>query len=91
MAAYTATPLSSVTTLTAATAAPVPASPQSNRLLLKLYNFDSTYPVWYGGSSVSATTGIEIGPGAESDWIPCSGSIYVISTLGTTVGSLEMA
>ena len=91
MAAYAATPLSSVTTLAAATAAKVPATAQASRLLLKLFNDDSANPVYYGGSTVSTANGIYIAPGGESDWIPCSGDVWALSTPGTTVRSLEMA
>ena len=89
--AYAATPLSSVTTLTAATAAKVPATAQASRLLLKLFNDDQTSPIYYGSSTVSTVNGIYIAPGGESEWIPCSGDIWVLSTPGTTVRALEMA
>lgn len=91
MAAYFSVPLSSVTTLSAATAAKVPATAQTLRLMLKLFNDDPTYPVFYGGSTVTDTTGIPVPPGSESDWIPCSGDIWVYSVAGTTVRALEGA
>jgi hypothetical protein len=91
MAAYFSTPLSSVTTLSAATAAKVPATAQANRLMLKLFNDDQNAPIFYGGSTVSASNGIAVQPGAESDWIPCSGDIWCYSTGGTTVRALEGA
>jgi hypothetical protein len=89
--AYFATPLSTVTTVSAASATKVPATAQGSRLLLKLFNDDQTAPIYYGGSTVDATKGIPVGPGGESDWIPCSGDIWVYSVAGTTVRSLEGA
>jgi hypothetical protein len=93
MAAYFSVPLSSATaTLSANTATKAPTTAQASRLLLKLYNSDPDNPVYYGGSTVSVANGIPIAPGGESDWIPCSGDIYVISLAGGyTVRILEGA
>jgi hypothetical protein len=91
MAAYFATPLSSVTTVPAATATKVPATAQGSRVMLKLFNDDAAASIFYGGSTVSATNGIPVGPGGESEWIPCSGDIWVYSVAGTTVRALEGA
>jgi len=89
--AYTTTPKSTQTTLAPATAAKVPATAQASRLLLKIFNDDVANPIYYGDSTVSTTNGIYIAPGGESDWIPCSGDIWALSTPGTTVRTLELA
>ena len=89
--AFTTTPKSTQTTLAAATAAKVPATAQASRQLLKIFNDDQANPIYYGDSAVSTTTGIYVAPGGESDWIPCSGDIWALSTPGTTVRTLELA
>ena len=91
MAAYSSTPLSTQVTLAAATAAKAPATAQTNRVLLKIFNDDTANPVYYGGSTVTTSTGIYIAPGGESEWIPCSGDIWALSTPGTTIRVLELA
>lgn len=89
--AYAATPKSSVTTVPATTPTKVPGTVAGGRLLLKLYNNDETYPIYYGDSAVDNTKGTPIPPGGESAWIPCSGDIYVYSIPGTTVRSMELS
>lgn len=83
MAAYFATPLTTATgNLAANTATKAPATAQASRLLLKIYNDDPGAPVFYGGATVTTANGIPIPPSGESDWIPCSGDIWVISVAG---------
>lgn len=88
MAAYFATPKSSVTAVSAATATACPAVPQASRLLIKLFSDDPDDCYW-GDSTVDDTKGIPFN--GESDWIPCSGAIYVWSKNGCNVRTLEGA
>jgi len=92
--AYAATPKSTAVTLTThGTAYKAPGTAQANRLLLKIFNDDQTNPIFYGDSAVTVSSGIYIAPGGESDWIPCSGDIYVINNVtdSATVRTLELA
>lgn len=91
--AYAATPKSSsVAALTANTAVQAPGTPAAGRLLLKIFNDDPAANIYYGDSTVTVGTGIPIPPGGESEWIPCSGAVYVISLAGgSTVRTLELS
>lgn len=91
--AYATTPKATqVAALAAATATKAPAVAQAARLLLKIYNDDTANSIFYGDAAVTALTGIPVAPGGESEWIPCSGDIYVISTAGgSTVRTQELA
>ncbi len=91
MPAYFATPLSSVTALSAGVAAKVPATAQGSRMMLKLYNEHDTVTAYYGGSTVSSSNGIPIPPGGESEWIPCSGDIWCICASAANIRALEGA
>lgn len=93
MAAYASTPKASqVSALSAATATKAPGTAQASRLLLKIFNDDGSANIYFGDSTVTASTGIPIPAGGESDWIPCSGDIWVFSTAGGfTVRTLELA
>ena len=65
---------------------------EKSRLLLKIFNDDTAANIFYGDSTVTASTGIPIPAGGESDWIPCSADIWVFSTAGGfTVRTLELA
>lgn len=81
--AFTATPKSTqVSALAATTATKAPTTAQSSRQLLKIYSDDPTANIYWGDSTVTDAKGIPIPPGGESDWIPCSGDIYIYSVLG---------
>lgn len=81
--AFFATPKTTqVSALAATTATKAPTTAQGSRQLLKIFNDDPTASIFFGDSTVTDSKGIPIPPGGESDWIPCSGDIYVYSVLG---------
>jgi hypothetical protein len=91
MAAYFATPKTSTTSV-GTTATKIPATAQASRMMIKIVNLDATQAIYLGDSGVTTSTGWPLGPGAESDWIPCSGDIYGIVASGTaTAASFEGA
>jgi hypothetical protein len=90
MAVPFATSVKSTTNaLSATTATAVPSSMLAGRSMLKIVNTDPTNTVWYGDSSVTDSTGIPIGPGGESDWIPAGVAVYCYCKIALTVVTLE--
>lgn len=93
MAAYASVPKSTqVSALSATTATKAPTTAQTSRLLLKIFNDDPSAAIFWGDSTVTDSKGMPIPPNGESDWIPCSGDIYIYSVLGGfTARAAELA
>jgi hypothetical protein len=88
MAAYIATSLGQLTPvgLTGGAAAVV-VSPAGSQLMVKLFNPDNVNPAYWGGSGVTASTGIPFT--GETEWIPAGCDIYCYSDTDVTIRGVK--